>query len=251
MTRSEQINELAGALAKAQGTMAGAKKDSVNPHFRSNYADLASVWDACRDPLTANGLSVVQSPRLVSAGENAWIVEVETTLLHTSGQFLADAVAVPVTKPDAQGVGSAITYARRYSLSAFVGVAPEDDDGNAASQPQANGHTSAPAPSRPAPAAGAGRTLIGTVAEVKTLPGKSKSTGKPYVKFVVCTTDGGKYNTFDRDAADLATSAAKSGASVELTVKDSQFGTDLMGIALATGQPMSDEDASLLETVPF
>lgn len=149
MTRSEQINELAVALTKAQRTMKGAAKDSENPHFRSKYADLASVWDACREPLTANGLSVVQSPRLISAGDGQWLVEVETTLLHTSGQFMADALAVPVTKADAQGAGSAITYARRYALAAFVGVAPEDDDGNAASA--TNGHSKAAAPA-PKPA---------------------------------------------------------------------------------------------------
>ena len=134
MKTSEQVNEIATALASAQGAMKGAVKDAENPHFRSKYADLASVWDACRGPLTSNGISVIQSPRLVSNGEG-WLVEVETTLLHKSGQFFSDALQVPVTKADAQGVGSALTYARRYALSAFVGVAPEDDDGNAASAP--------------------------------------------------------------------------------------------------------------------
>ena len=97
MRTSDTINELAAALSKAQAEMSGAKKDSENPHFRSKYADLASVWDACRIPLTKNGLAVVQSPRLVSAGETGWLVEVETTLLHTSGQFMADVIAVMST----------------------------------------------------------------------------------------------------------------------------------------------------------
>lgn len=131
MRTSEAINELATAMAAAQAIMKGAAKDAENPHFRSRYADLASVWDACRAALTANGLSVVQAPRGVPA-EGGWIVEVETILLHKSGQWMADTLTVPVGKPDAQGLGSAITYARRYSLAAFVGVAPEDDDGNAA-----------------------------------------------------------------------------------------------------------------------
>lgn len=131
MTRSEAINELAAALAKAQSQMSNAKKDSENPHFRSRYADLASVREACMAPFTANGLAVLQSPRLTHSGE-AWIAELETTLMHTSGQFISDVVAVPMSKADAQGFGSAITYLRRYSLAAFAGIAPEDDDGNAA-----------------------------------------------------------------------------------------------------------------------
>lgn len=132
MTRSESINELAGALAKAQSEMEGAKKGHTNPAFRSKYADLSAVRDATVAELTANGLAVAQFPRLVSAGEGAWLVEVETCLMHTSGQWMTDTLAVPVTKVDAQGVGSAITYARRYSLLAITGIAPQDDDGNAA-----------------------------------------------------------------------------------------------------------------------
>lgn len=131
MTRSEQINELAVALSKAQGMMQTAKKGAENPHFKSKYADLAAVWEACRSALTGAGLSVLQSPRLTMVGSAA-MVEVETLLLHTSGQWVADVLTVPVSKVDAQGVGSAITYARRYALAAFASVAPDDDDGNAA-----------------------------------------------------------------------------------------------------------------------
>lgn len=126
------IKELAAALAKAQAAMGGAKKQSTNPHFKSRYADLSSVWDACREPLTANGLSVLQSPRTTWWADGHCVVEVTTLLLHESGQYISDTLAVPVTKPDAQGVGSATTYARRYMLSSFAGVASEDDDGNAA-----------------------------------------------------------------------------------------------------------------------
>jgi hypothetical protein len=133
VTTSDQIAELAAAFALAQAHIEGAKKGNVNPAFRSKYADLASVWDACRKALTDEGLSIMQTPRgrLLDAG--GWVVEVETRLMHKSGQWIADTITVPVGKPDAQGLGSAITYARRYALSAFVGVAPEDDDGNAAS----------------------------------------------------------------------------------------------------------------------
>lgn len=131
MQTSEQINELATALAKAQGAIKGAIKDAENPHFRSKYADLASVWDACRVALSSNGLAVLQAPR-GAVNEAGWVVEVETRLLHASGQWMGDTITVPVGKPDAQGLGSALTYARRYALASFVGVAPEDDDGNAA-----------------------------------------------------------------------------------------------------------------------
>lgn len=127
MNRSESIKELAGALAKAQGSIRAALKDATNPHFRNSYATLASVWEAIRDPLSRNGLSVVQ---LVSSQEND--VKVETILMHQSGEFIGEVLSVPVTKADAQGFGSAITYGRRYTLQAITGVAPDDDDGNAA-----------------------------------------------------------------------------------------------------------------------
>lgn len=130
MAARPSIADLAAALCKAQAQMEGAKKDANNPHFKSKYADLASVWDAIRAPLTSNGLSVVQLLRSIQGG-----VEVETILMHASGQQISDVFAVPATKNDAQGYGSAATYARRYALMAMVGVAPEDDDGNAAVGP--------------------------------------------------------------------------------------------------------------------
>lgn len=129
MTHSEQINELATALARAQSQVEGAKKDSTNPHFRSSYADLASVWDACREALTKNGLSVAQSTE--STGEGAY--GVTTMLLHASGQWISGTLYLRPAKDDPQGAGSALTYARRYALAAMVGIAPEDDEANAAS----------------------------------------------------------------------------------------------------------------------
>jgi hypothetical protein len=129
MNRSDTINELAAALAKAQGAIQPALKQSENPYFKSSYADLASVWRACRDALSKNGLAVVQLVRVVDK-----TVEVETLLTHASGQWIAETLKLPVAKPDIQGTGSAITYTRRYALAAMVGVAPEEDDGNAASE---------------------------------------------------------------------------------------------------------------------
>ena len=134
-TRSDMLNELAAALAKAQGDITGAARDKVNPAFQgSKYATLDSCWEACREPLSKNGLAVIQ----LVAEANKTAVAVETLLVHSSGQWISQTVRLPVDRPTAQGVGSAITYARRYGLSAAVGVAPtdDDDDGNAASGKQ-------------------------------------------------------------------------------------------------------------------
>lgn len=127
METSEQINELAAALSKAQGEMGGAVKESANPFFKSKYADLASVRDAVREPFAKNGLSVVQSP----SAEGARVC-VETLLLHASGQWIRGTVSTTAKDETPQSVGSAITYLRRYALQSFAGVAPEDDDAEAA-----------------------------------------------------------------------------------------------------------------------
>ena len=127
MPTSPTIAALAAALVKAQSALSGAKKDSTNPHFKTAYADLASIWDACRAPLANAGLSVVQ---LVSSDATHAIVE--TILAHSSGEWVSSTLAVPLTKADAQGLGSAITYGRRYALAAIVGVCPADDDAEAA-----------------------------------------------------------------------------------------------------------------------
>lgn len=127
---ASEVNELATALAKAQGAIEGAKKRSVNPGFRSRYADLASVWDACREELSSNGLSIIQMVCDAAPG----FVGLETVLMHSSGQSITNRFSMPVKDPNnAQAVGSAITYARRYALMAIVGIAPEDDDGTVAS----------------------------------------------------------------------------------------------------------------------
>lgn len=126
----ESLTKLAPAFVKAQAMIEGAKKDSLNPHFKSKYADLASVVDALKAPLSENGLGYIQR---VYPNDRAACVE--TVIIHSSGEtFPCGPVEVPVSKGDAQGYGSAMTYARRYSLSAAFGVAPEDDDGNAAAK---------------------------------------------------------------------------------------------------------------------
>lgn len=144
METSQQINEIATALAKAQADIKGASKDSTNPHFKAKYADLSSIWDACRAPLSKNGIAVIQSPA-TSDGQ----VSITTLLAHSSGQWIKDSVAVTPVKADAQGIGSAVTYLRRYSLAAMVGVAPEDDDAESAQG--RNGTTKETAEVKPAP----------------------------------------------------------------------------------------------------
>lgn len=125
---SEQISELATALSKAQGVMEPATKDSNNPFFKSKYADLASIIGVCRKPLYTNGLSFVQLP---STEGN--IVTVVTVLLHSSGQWIKNSLSMGVKDNTPQAIGSCITYAKRYGLSAVIGIATEeDDDGNAA-----------------------------------------------------------------------------------------------------------------------
>jgi hypothetical protein len=130
MNKSESITNLATALAMAQMNIRGAIKDSANPFFKSKYADLSSVVEAIRPAFGQCGLSYIQ--RIEPSDKDE--VRVETILLHASGEWLSCGVLnLPVSKADAQGYGSALTYARRYSLAAACGVAPEDDDGNAAS----------------------------------------------------------------------------------------------------------------------
>lgn len=126
-TQSESIAALAAALSKTQAAIEGASKDKNNPFFKSKYADLSSVWDACRGPLTDNGLAVVQTTE-----PNGGSVAIITTLVHSSGEWIRGKLSIKPVKEDPQSIGSAITYARRYALAAIVGVCPEDDDAEAA-----------------------------------------------------------------------------------------------------------------------
>jgi hypothetical protein len=132
MNQSESIKELAAALTLAQAELKPAVKDATNPHLKSKYANLASVWEAVKEPLAKNGLSVVQT----FAPSESGTVTVVSTLLHKSGEWIASPLTLPVGQATAQGYGSAITYGRRYGLSALLGViADDDDDGAQASHP--------------------------------------------------------------------------------------------------------------------
>jgi len=152
--KSESIKELSAALAKAQLNMGKAHKSQTNPFFKTKYADLASCWDACREPLSKNGLSVAQftvvhqgtlttTKETTDKNGNVYVTResfenpmaLKTILMHESGEWIEGYYPIKATKEDPQGLGSALTYARRYALSALVGICQEDDDGNAASRP--------------------------------------------------------------------------------------------------------------------
>lgn len=139
--RSASVTKLAVALCKAQSEVKNPPKDSVNPHFKSKYADLATVRDTVMPALTRNGLSVLQLPCECDGAP-----ALTTILMHDSGEWVETTMLLRPTKNDPQGIGSALTYARRYALQSLAGVAAdEDDDGNAASKPQARNAVSADA----------------------------------------------------------------------------------------------------------
>jgi len=159
LSQSPELDQLATALAIAQGSIQGAVKDRTNPAFKSSYADLASVWDACRTALSANGLSVSQHPGRLEDGS----ATVTTILLHKSGQHISSVCAALPRDQSPAAVGSVVTYLRRYALAAAVGVAPEDDDGQAASHATPN-----PQPQRaPAQAQRVAEALGGRVESVE------------------------------------------------------------------------------------
>lgn len=142
MCQSEQINELSTALNKAQSQMMCAGKDGNNPFFKSKYATLNSVWEAVKDALLSNGLSALQP---ISYKEGNPVVK--TVIMHTSGQFITGECPIICAKQnDPQALGSAITYARRYSLASILGVmTDEDDDGEQAMARSASKKTQTPA----------------------------------------------------------------------------------------------------------
>jgi hypothetical protein len=128
----QKIGELAKALAKAQLEIKSASKEGFNPHFKSKYADLNAVWEACHEALNKNGLAITQVTKTIDKQ-----LFLETLLIHESGEYVSSEYPVRPQKDTPQAYGSALTYARRYSLAAICGVCPadEDDDGNAASEP--------------------------------------------------------------------------------------------------------------------
>lgn len=133
MERSETIGKLSEALAKAQGEMKPASFDAQNPHFRSRYATLASIMEACRSSLSQNQIAVVQGTSVIEDR-----VIVTTMLIHASGEFISDQLSMNIIKDSPQAIGSAITYARRYSLASIAGVVSDEDDDAEAAMPKEN-----------------------------------------------------------------------------------------------------------------
>lgn len=187
------MKEIASALVKAQKEFGPALKTHTNPAFRSRYADLSACVEAVIDALNNNDIFLMQPTHECTDG-----VIVETIFIHSSGEQISSGkLHVPATKHDAQGYGSALTYARRYSLMAACGIAPEDDDGNNAVKPKA-----APAKPAPAPAAKAP-----TKVEGKDTPWQLKIVAKP-------DGDHGEWSQLVIDATMLQIGQAKSEADV-------------------------------------
>ena len=186
------MKEIAAALVKAQKDFGPALKTSTNPAFRSRYADLSACVEAVIDALNNNDIYLMQPTHECSDG-----VIVETIFIHSSGEQMSSGkLHVPATKHDAQGYGSALTYARRYSLMAACGIAPEDDDGNSAAKPKA-------APAKPAAPAAKAPTSI----EGKDTPWQLKVVAKP-------DGDHGEWSQLVIDATMLMIGQAKSEADV-------------------------------------
>jgi hypothetical protein len=154
VTSSETTATLCAALVAAQAGLKPIAKDGKNPAFRSRYATLDGIMETVRPALAAHGLAVVQGVIHPETGEGGRLVGimVETRLIHTSGEWLASVVPVPVAKGDAHGLGSALSYGRRYGLSALLALSTdEDDDGNAAAKAPPAKPPAKPAPAAPAP----------------------------------------------------------------------------------------------------
>lgn len=165
MKTSQSIQELAKALSQAQKEIEGAGKNAKNPFFKSSYADLQSVMDAAREPLTKNGLAYVQGMRYEA--DKTFLV---TRLMHSSGEWIEGEIPLNPTKNDPQAVGSAITYMRRYSLAAMIGITQVDDDGESNRIPAQEMAVKEKAPSKPAAAKQSAYKIPFGKAAGKTLP---------------------------------------------------------------------------------
>lgn len=129
MKTSESLTKIAPAFAKAQSEIRFAVENATNPHLKNRYADLSSVIDAIKSALLSNNIAFLQTPSQSDDGK----LHLTTRLLHTSGEWIEDTATCPLPKQDPQGFGSALTYLRRYSLSAICGLYADDDDGDRAS----------------------------------------------------------------------------------------------------------------------
>jgi hypothetical protein len=190
------------------------------------------VWTVARPPLAAHGLAIVQSPTLVHAGEDLWLIEVRVLLMHASGQWIEDSLAVPIVSLNAQAVGSAVSYAKRYQLQSILGIAPvdadDDDDGNAASPPPvAPATTPAPRPKvKKAAAAVVTETTIGRVASIAR---RVLNSGKE--KYIIkLQHDGREYESWSLTTATAAKEAQGAERDVELIFKPGKFALEILAL---------------------
>ena len=281
MKHSESIALLAGALAKAQLQIEPASKNATNPHFRSHYADLASIWDACRGPLNTNGLSIVQFPCDGEVGRTGLC----TMLLHSSGEFISEVVTTRSQKDDPQGLGSALTYLRRYALAAVVGVtATEDDDGNAASTP-ANARVSTPAPrpyipppvsmpavnapapskpvsqpvsqpvSKPVQTATAATSAVQAIVEFYKVDQGTGKNGKPYTKHRIGWTGSDGImtygTTFSASDGECACESMNLNCPCEITFLSGPYGLDIKSVKMSTLPTSATDFAGGEDEIPF
>jgi hypothetical protein len=198
--------KISAALVAAQKAFGPALKTSINPHYKSKYCSLDACIEAVIDGLHANGIALIQRPQPCESG-----VMIETLFVHESGESLSGGTLhVPAQKNDPQGYGSALTYARRYSLCAACGIAPEDDDGNAASKP-------AKAKATPAPAADV-FTLTESVTITSVTEREGETNGKKWKAYFI-EAGGKKCGTFSGTLASQATDAKDNGDKVNITTK--------------------------------
>lgn len=196
--------KISAAFVAAQKAFGPALKTATNPHFRSKYADLSACIEAVIDGLNANGIALIQRPQPCESG-----VMIETLFVHESGESLSGGVLhVPAQKNDPQGYGSALTYARRYSLCAACGIAPEDDDGNAASKPTRAKAT----PSTES------LTVIEAVTITSITEREGETNGKKWKAYFI-EAGGKKCGTFSGTLASQATDAKDNGDKVNITTK--------------------------------
>jgi hypothetical protein len=196
--------KISAALVAAQKAFGPALKTSTNPHYKSKYCSLDACIEAVIDGLHANGIALIQRPQPCENG-----VTIETIFIHESGESLSGGTLhVPAQKNDPQGYGSALTYARRYSLCAACGIAPEDDDGNAASKP-------AKAKATPSTES---LTVIEAVTITSITEREGETNGKKWKAYFI-EAGGKKCGTFSGTLASQATDAKDNGDKVDITTK--------------------------------
>lgn len=279
MNTSPEIDKIAAAMVQVQAQMKPAVKDATNPHFRTKYADLSAIWEACRKPLSDNGIFAAQD---VTSDDHS--VSVVTRLTHVSGQWMEfGPLRIPLSKHDAQGVGSGTSYGKRYSLSAALGVvAEDDDDGNRASErtpeqrqqdrrdnaaatqrvadrvreqkAQTNGHAAPPPNVNPQTGEITDDGLL-TVRNVAETSGTNSKSGKAWTKFTIHFSDGSKASTFSGTFGDLAKKAKREGLKLRVLTKQGQYGAEIEALDVVTAEaPASgglEEPGLMDESIPF